>query len=74
MKNFASYLQQCSQTIFNRIGGENGSRTHDLRFRRPLLYPLSYSPKYTMAARPGLEPRLTGPESAVLPLHHRANN
>ncbi len=26
-----------------------------------------------MAARLGLEPRLTGPEPVVLPLHHRAN-
>ena len=25
-----------------------------------------------MAARPGFEPRLTEPESVVLPLHHRA--
>ena len=25
-----------------------------------------------MAARPGLEPRQTEPESVVLPLHHRA--
>ena len=25
-----------------------------------------------MAARPGLEPRLSGPEPLVLPLHHRA--
>lgn len=58
MKNFASYLQQCSQTIFNRIGGENGSRTHDLRFRRPLLYPLSYFPK--MVPESGFEPPTKG--------------
>ncbi len=25
-----------------------------------------------MAARPGLEPGLTGPEPVVLPLHHQA--
>ncbi len=27
-----------------------------------------------MVARLGLEPRLTGPEPVVLPLHHRASN
>lgn len=27
------------------IGGGGGDRTHDLRFKRPLLLPLSYTPK-----------------------------
>ena len=29
------------------IGGSGGTRTHDPRFRRPMLYPLSYAPTIT---------------------------
>ena len=32
----------CLQAFLN--GGRGGTRTHDQRFRKPLLYPLSYTP------------------------------
>ena len=29
--------------------GRGGTRTHDQRFRKPLLYPLSYTPQFLKA-------------------------
>ena len=34
--------RSCLQAFIN--GGRGGTRTHDQRFRKPLLYPLSYTP------------------------------
>jgi hypothetical protein len=33
-------------------GGSGGTRTHDPRFRRPMLYPLSYAPAVSLLPLP----------------------
>ena len=50
-------------------GDSGGIRTHDLRLRRPLLYPAELLNQH-LVVQPGFEPGQTGPESVVLPLHH----
>ena len=48
-------------TLKNLPGGESGTRTRDLRFRKPQLYPLSYFPAVSaLVPGSGFEPPTKG--------------
>jgi len=56
--------------LYLEFGGAYGIRTRDLRLERAASWAARRMRR--LAAELGFEPRLTDPESAVLPLHHSA--
>ena len=50
-------------------GRGGGARTHDLRFWRPTLYQLSYTPNQPRLASTSPNKRIKAPHVAALPVH-----
>ncbi len=57
---------------YEKCGGACGIRTRDLRLERAASWATRRMRRGLLAAGLGFEPKLTDPESAVLPLHHPA--